>query len=320
MRILIVGVNGFIGRAVAACSAANGTEVFGLSRSDNPSCAIEATYLVGDRNSPKAILEIIAARNIDVVVDVRAMTLAETRALLLELDGRIAQYVMLSSSDVYRNYELLHRKAAGTPITDSVDEDSALRGTRYPYRSDPRRAADDPDRYLDEYDKIPIEQAVRGLGTAWTILRLPMVYGPGDQQRRFRWAIGHQVKSDEPLVIPRAWAEFITTYGYVENVASGIALSVGNERALNRVFNIGENVPVNHLEWAERIASVVGWDGDIEVSDDLTTDFAQRLKAIDLAVPFKIDSGRIRKELGYAESVAVSDGLELTVSDEQNRG
>lgn len=319
MNVLVIGVNGFIGHAVAACLVANGTNVFGLSRSENPSCILEATYLVGDRNSPTGIREIVAAKNIDVVVDVLAMTLEETQALLLELDGRIAQYVMLSSSDVYRNYELLHRKTDGTPIAGIVDEESPLRKTRYPYRSEPRRAADDPERYLDEYDKIPIEEAVQRLRTAWTILRLPMVYGPGDRQRRFRWAIEPMAKRDESLVIPRAWANSVATYGYVQNVGAAIATTLGNGLAFRQVFNIAESNPANHFEWANRIASVMDWDGRIESVDDPTGSFARRLEGLDLTVPFRIDGRKIRNKLGYSELVDEKEGLKRTVLDEINR-
>ena len=46
MKVLIIGVNGFLGRAVAACTTAKGAVVFGLSRSEAPSRAIDAVYLV----------------------------------------------------------------------------------------------------------------------------------------------------------------------------------------------------------------------------------------------------------------------------------
>jgi hypothetical protein len=41
--------------------------------------------------------------------------------------------------------------------------------------------------WLDEhYDKIAVEEAIQGdPAVPWTILRLPMVYGPGDPLHRF---------------------------------------------------------------------------------------------------------------------------------------
>ena len=127
-------------------------------------------------------------------------------------------------------------------------------------------------------------------------------------------------QSREPLVIPRSWAEWTTTYGYVDNVASGIGRTVGNRSAMKRIFNIGEIDPVNHLEWAKRIANIMSWNGGIQVNSDPNTAFSRRLSSLNLAVPFNIDSRRIRKQLGFTEQVAVSDGLARTIADERKRG
>ena len=89
---------------------------------------------------------------------------------------------------------------------------------------------------------------------------------------------------------------------------------------MKRVFNIGEVAPVNHLEWSRRIAEVLGWNGDIEISDDPTIEFAQRLSSLDLSVQFQIDSRRIREQLGFYETVTITDGLTRTAVDERVRG
>lgn len=321
MNVLIIGINGFLGKAIAATIlSGEGVNVFGVSRSTTPTDDVEATYIVADRALPKTIADVVESRRIDVVVDVLAVTLEETQALISELDGHIAQYVMLSSSDVYRNYELLHRKAEGEPVAESVNEESPLRTTRYPYRLSPRRALSDPDKYLDEYEKITIEGAVRKISSDWTILRLPMVYGPGDKQRRFRWAIHHFSNTEEPLVLPSAWARFVSTYGYINNVAQGIALTLGNAKAVNAIYNVGESILVDHQTWASRIASVMNWPGIVEVSDEHSSKFDKIVQALDLSVPFRISSARIRRELGFQETVNISETLKRTVEDELARG
>jgi nucleoside-diphosphate-sugar epimerase len=192
--------------------------------------------------------EIVEHHDIAAVIDLLPMSLPDTEPLLSCLEGNIDQYVMLSSSDVYRNYELLHRHGSGSPIFDDISETSPLRVTRHPYRRSSRGLVDDPNRYLDDYDKIPVENLVRELTVGWTILRLPMIYGPGDKLRRFRWAIAHMANSSDPLVAPRDFAEWTTTYGHRDNVAAAIALTVGTDEALRRTFNVGESAPVNHLQ------------------------------------------------------------------------
>jgi nucleoside-diphosphate-sugar epimerase len=314
MRLLVVGYNGFLGRAIGARAAAEGMEVFGLSRSNSHDRF--ATCLVGDRREPESVCHAIRSLNIDLVVDVIAMTSEDSRALLAAIDGQIEQYVLLSSGDVYRNYELLQRRTQGTPTAGSAAEDSPLRQTRYPYRGSEPRAPDAPDRYLDDYDKIPIEQIVRTLSTPWTILRLPMIYGPGDRQRRFRWAIEPMSRGEQRLVVPRGWARWLSTYGYIENMAAGIVATLGAPQAMAQTFNLGEAAPVDHLEWARRIGRCMDWQGDIEITDQPDNPFARRIAGLDLRVSFEPDSGLIRSLLDYREIVDIETGLERTIAAE----
>jgi len=319
VRSLILGINGFLGGSIARSLAEKGHEVIGLSRSAGPGCEFPGTYVSADRLSPDSILEVVEKHNITAVVDILAMSLSNTGPLLSRLDGNVEQYVMLSSCDVYRNYELIHRLSKGSGIDGGLNENSSLRRTRYPYRTNPRRSTDDPSRPLDDYDKIPIESRVSQLETPWTILRLPMIYGPGDKQRRFRWAIEHMARSNDPLDVPRRWANWTTTYGYLDNIATAVALTVGNSAAFSGTFNVGEAAPVDHLTWSRRLSEAMDWKGEILVSDDQSGVFARSLEALDLTVPLEIDSAKIREQLGFRECVSIAEGLRRTIADELAR-
>lgn len=316
MNVLVLGVNGFLGSAVASCSLAKGHRVFGMSRSDVPNLDANITYLRGNRSDHGGVVNLISERKIDVVVDVIPMTVADTQPLIDCLDDQVNQYVMVSSSDVYRNYELFQGKAKGNPTLDAVSEDAELRQTRFPYRGQKRRTQDAADQYLDDYDKILVENAVRRMSSSWTILRLPMVYGAGDKHRRFRWAIKPMAEGEQELVIPSSWANWCSTYGYIENVAAAIALTLGHPKAENRVFNVGERQSVSQLEWATRFANVLGWTGVINQTDDPDTQFARRIGGLDLTVPFKVSSSRIREELGFRDAVGQTQALVRTVASE----
>ena len=89
---------------------------------------------------------------------------------------------MVSSIDVYRNYDVLRGKEDGPPDAAPLREDSPLRSRLYPYR-DPEDA--DPHALNNVYDKILAERAYLSDPTLpGTVLRLPFVYGPGDYQHR----------------------------------------------------------------------------------------------------------------------------------------
>ena len=315
MRVLILGVNGFIGRSIAHQLRATGITTFGLGRSKFQDS--DEFYVQGDRSNLKQIRQVVQERKTNVIVDVIPMVAANTLPLLDCLQGEIDRYVMISSSDVYANYELLHRRSSGQAKQNAADENSPLRSTRYPYRQTKLRADEAPDKHLDDYDKIPIENAVQRLSSPWTILRLPMVYGPGDRQRRFSWAIKPMLDNEDKLVIPRAWANWQSTYGYIENVGAAIAASIESNRACNEIFNVAESSPVSHLEWAKRFAEVINWQGEIEISDDPNNPFHRRLSGLDLGVPFLIDGSKLRNKLGFADIIDSTTALERTVVSEQ---
>jgi nucleoside-diphosphate-sugar epimerase len=319
VNILILGVNGFLGPAISAGARALGFDVCGLSRSATPGAGFDGAYISGDRCDTESVRRIVEDRSIEVVVDVIPMVLADTAPLLGALDGLVFQYVMLSSCDVYRNYELLHRRRSGTPIRSGIRETGPMRESRYPYRLAERRPPGDPGAFLDDYDKIPIEEVVRSMTSGWTILRLPMVYGPGDGQRRFRWAIEPMKGAGRTLALPASWAAWTSTYGYVDNVAHAIAVVLGETGALGRVFNVAEPAPRPHLEWMRRIARVMGWDGTIEMDDDPRLVAEWGLDALDLSVPLIVKDHKIRESLGYEEVVDAATCLERTIADELSR-
>jgi len=318
MNVLIIGINGFIGDAIASSALSKGHKLFGLSRSPKPLLGPGVIYIVGDRQRYGVVSDVIKQYNIDILVDVVAMTLEGTQPLLNSVNGKIKQYVLISSIDVYRNYELFQGNANGTPQTEYIDEDSELRKSRFPYRQNVPRASESVDSYLDDYDKIPIESAAKKMTSPWTILRLPMVYGPGDKQHRFRWAIKPMATGAQELLLPKTWMDWQSTYGYIQNVGEAVALTLGTTRAHNRIFNIGEQRPTNHGEWAKRIAKAVGWEGTIKYGEDPSSPLAQGIEHLDLSVPFNISSSRIRKELGFREIVDQDESMKDTINAEMD--
>lgn len=318
MNVLILGSNGFLGPEIAVQLEAAGHRTVGFGRSRHALANRGSDYVCGDRGNPANVLDAVVDRRIDIVIDVIAMQLVDTAPLLEALEGRIGQYVMLGSCDVYANYELLHRKREGIPAPGPVAEDATLRISRYPYRGPTARSPDAPDRHLDEYDKIPIEGRVADMQSPWTILRLPMVYGPGDRQRRFRWAIEPMLEGRDRLEIPRAWAHWQTTYGYVDNVAAAIARVVGSPHASRRVFNVAEPGSVSQIEWARRFAAALAWSGRIEPTNDSTHPFARRLADLDLSVPLLVSDARLRATFGSFEVIDEATALARTIERERS--
>ena len=321
MGVLVLGGTGFIGGPLVARLLANGVETAVAHRGAR-TVAAGAWSLVLERGDPAAVLAALGETGATTVIDLLAYTQADTLPLLDALSGRVARYVMASSVDVYANYEGLHRNGRPVPVWDRLTEDAALRTSRHPYRLTRPRPSSDPQAWMDDYDKIPLEEAVRArLGDAATILRLPMVFGPGDRQRRFSWAIRPMVQGRARINIPHPWAAWRATFGYVDDVAAGIALAAVHPRAGGETFNLGRaNTPTN-LAWAATFAEHLGWPGDVElVHPDLARGaLAKAVAGLDLAYPLFIDNAKVRRRLGYFEPTDFEEALARTVADEMGR-
>jgi len=149
-----------------------------------------------------------------------------------------------------------------------------------------------------------------------TVLRLPMVYGPGDPLRRFLPVVKRVDDGREAIVLDQATAAWRGVRGYVEDVAWAIALAAVHERAAGRVYNVGDAENFTELEWQGTIAEAAGFRGRFAVVD------AERLPAHlrgrgNLRQHWCVDSSRIRRELGYGERVARAEALARTIAWER---
>ncbi|MDJ0919949.1 MAG: NAD-dependent epimerase/dehydratase family protein [Henriciella sp.] len=314
MNILVLGIGGQIGNAIAGRLVAECDLVLCVSRSTRSDTRDGLVFEAGDRSDAASIAQLIARYKIDVIVDVAAYSVLDTEKLIRQLDGTIAHYVLLSSSDVYRQYGLLHRTERGRPEQGLLTETSPLRTRLYPYRAAEPRSPTDPLKWMDDYDKIPIESAVQGLQTPSTILRLPMVFGPGDQQDRFGWAIQPMLAGVERLDLPTNWLNWTTTYGYVENVAATVSTVLKDRRAAPGTFNLVDFQPRSHRDWVGLIAQVVGWGGQVEDVKDDDHPISKATAGLDLSVPLRISGDKLRAETGFRPVVTPSEALSATVS------
>jgi nucleoside-diphosphate-sugar epimerase len=181
MRVLLFGSGGFIGLATQSALISEEHQVFGLSRRTNAINNEKCISLIGNREDTENVVSLVNELQIDCVIDFKAMCLETTRSLINALSTVEARYVMISSSDVYRNYGLLNKLDSGPADASPLVETSPLRGVLFPYRSDENANPNSPDHWKYTYDKIPIQAYLAANHRNWSILRLPMVYGPGDE-------------------------------------------------------------------------------------------------------------------------------------------
>jgi nucleoside-diphosphate-sugar epimerase len=162
---------------------------------------------------------------------------------------------------------------------------------------------------MDDYDKIPIEEAVSQLTSDWTILRLPMIYGPEDPLRRFDWALRSMVKNNPVIEVPSRWMTWATAYTYAANAAEAVMVAAGHPAASRRIFNVGDEAPLAHSVWIDRLRWATGWRGEVKVNDDPDSNFSQAIAGLDLSVPLNVSPWRIHHELGYKPVISLEEAL-----------
>jgi nucleoside-diphosphate-sugar epimerase len=128
-------------------------------------------------------------------------------------------------------------------------------------------------------------------GVGWTVVRTPGIYGPG------RLPI-ERLKRREPM-IRHSEAGFASRI-HVDDLVGALVLVSSAPRAVERIYNVSDGNQVSMTEYFERVAALTGLPGPELIPR------AEAEKAISpglwsyLAESRRVDSSRIRDELGFA--------------------
>jgi nucleoside-diphosphate-sugar epimerase len=318
MRILIMGGTGFIGPQVALNLLESGHEVNLFHRGKTEAqLPEEIRHIYGNRKYLDNYSSDLKRLSPDVVLDMIALCEQDTKAAIRVFKGTAGRLVTVSSQDVYRAYGKVIRIEPGPYEPVPIREDSLLRTKLYPYRDEVPRDTQDPHRYLDDYDKIPIEKTTMGEPELpGTVVRLPMVYGQRDSQHRLFNYLRRMDDQRPAILLDSGIATWRATRGYVENVGAAIASAVMNQHAAGRIYNAGDKEDFTMAEWVRRIGQAAGWPGEIAVlpRENLPTELTADM---DTNQDLVADTSRIREELGYEDPVGVDEALARTVAWER---
>jgi nucleoside-diphosphate-sugar epimerase len=319
MRILIIGGTGFIGPFVVGDLAGQGHDVAVFHRGNAmPALPDSVRRIVGDRNDLAAHQGEFKRFSPDVVLDFLLSDDRQAWALMETVRSLTRRVVAISSQDVYRAYEVLLRKTPGPLQELPITEESELRTQLHPYDPEQLRRSQAAFSWVTEdYDKIPVERIIMGDGAVpGTVLRLPMVYGPGDPLHRFFAMLKRMDDGRAAIPIQEDFAKFIPPRGYVEDVAAAIALATVSDRASGKIYNVGMEQSFSELEWARQIGDVIRWKGSIvPVPVDKTP--AHLRMPVNAGQHWIVSSRRIRHELGFVEPVSLDAGIERTIAWER---
>jgi nucleoside-diphosphate-sugar epimerase len=320
MRVLIVGGTGFIGSHVTRQLAALRHQVTVVSRRGLVPADAEGVHAIAaDRRSLEDAADTLRAVRPDVVVDVVLSSGAQAEALVRTFRGATSRIVAVSSIDVYRACGVLHGLEPGPVEPVPLTEESPLRTRLQTYPPETLKRLRAVFGWLDDlYDKIPVERTVLSAGEDLpaTVLRLPMVYGPGDPLHRLHPIINRIEDGRRVIPLSVSMAAWRAPRGYVENVAAAIVLAAISERAAGRVYNVAEIDALSEGEWTRAVADAAEWDGDVaEIPDDLAPPHLR--PPGNAAQHWTTDSSRLRRELGFREAIPRETGLRRAIAWER---
>lgn len=238
---------------------------------------------------------------------------ADAQIMMKAFTGVAGRIVGISSMDVYRAYGVLHDTEPGPPEPVPITEDSPLRTRLYPYRENPPRSQDDPKRFLDDYEKILAERIIMGDSRlSGTILRLPMIYGPGDLGHRLFKYIERMDDGRPVILLDEVGACWRGSRGFVENVAHAITLAVVHEEAAARIYNVGDEQALSEAEWVSAIGRAARWNGEIVAVPTGRIPLASNMEQ-----QWVTSTARIRRELGYSDLVPLEEAVARAVEWER---
>lgn len=294
MDVTVLGGTRFIGAAIVEAAVAAGHRVTvvhrGLAEADD---LPDVEHVHADREDADAWRDTLRRIPPDhAVVDTLAMQARDGERLRDDLHPDV-RLVVLSSMDVYRAFGHVVRDL---PPLDRVplDESAPVRqgDLRYLYRG-----RELPHRDLEAYEKLDVEPVVTGRGG--TVLRLPMVYGERDPQRR-EWPVLRRILAGR-TTIPVGPADWLWTRGYVRDVAAATLRCLEVASTAGRVFNVGERTSWTMLQWFHHIAAAAEAEVTlVRVPDEVLPEDLRLTGVQDQHV--LVDSSALRAEVGEFET------------------
>jgi nucleoside-diphosphate-sugar epimerase len=298
MRVVVTGASGFIGRAVVPALRARGHEVMALDRAatgDLAGLVDWPAHLAG----AGAVVHLAALAHSRDVDEARLRAVNVDAAIALGRAAAAAGVKMLFMSSVKVWGEETPAAAFGeeTPRT-AFDESSPLAPQ-------------------DAYGraKAAAETALRAIpGLALTVLRPPLVYGPGVKANFL--ALLRAVARGWPL--PLAGIRNRRSLVFAGNLADAVACCLEADKASGRAYGVTDGAPLSTPALCRAIGDALGRPARL---------FSLPRALLEIAPPARkltrslvVDDGAIRRELGWTPPRSVDEGLRLTAEWFRARG
>jgi nucleoside-diphosphate-sugar epimerase len=251
MRVLFIGGTGFISTSVSRQAAAKGMELYLLNRGTHPTQP-GCRQIIADFHNEAEVRKALQDLEFDVVVDWIAYTPADIERDLRLFQGKVKQFIFISSASAYQK----------PPTHYVITESTPLHNPYWQYSR----------------DKIACEnllmQAYREMGFPVTIVRPSLTY---DMQ--FPIAIGgwgcytlaDRLLKGLPIIV-HGDGSSLWVVTHAEDFANGFLGLVGNYQALGHAFHITSDEVLTWDQIYRSIAEALGVEAKlVHISSEFIT-------------------------------------------------
>ena len=290
--ILIVGGNGFIGRNLTLYTVKNGyrTTVLSLNTLDVEEKIEGVNYIQADITNFKELQERVSVRSFDYVVnlsgyiDHSVFLEGGNEVMSVHFDGlrnilklinwrRVKRFVQIGSSDEYGNLPApQNEEMREAPISPySLGKVASTHLLQMLYRT----------------ENFPV-----------VILRLFLVYGPGQSDNRFLPQIIQACASGSSF--PTSAGEQLRDFCYVDDIIGGIILSLRSHDVNGEVINLASGNPISIHDIINYVINRVGQG---------IPEFGKVPYRVGENMKLYADISKANKILGWSPHVPIEDGI-----------
>jgi len=295
LKSLVIGGTGPTGHHIVNGLRERGHSVTILHRGQHeiPEIPADVVHLHADPYDPAALQETLGNRNFDCCV----ATYGRLRAVAETMAGRCGRFVSVGGVPAYRGFMNpdLFRPA----------------GLTVPIREDAERVRDESEDDKG-YRIVKTEERVFEHIPAATHFRYPYVYGPYQLQPR-EWCVVRRILDGRPHIILPDEGLLLQSYGYTENVAHALLLSIDRpEVSAGQIYNCADAQTLTLRQVVEILAEALDHRFEIISMPHALALPARPLLTQPLPTHRVLDLAKLRGDLGYEDRVPPREALERT--------
>jgi len=240
-KVLFIGGTGIISSACTSTAVARGFDVYLLNRGKSErSAPEEVTVLNGNIRDPQSVRQALGELQFDVVVDWIAFTPEHIETDLALFNGRVGQYIFISSASAYQT------PPNSLPITESTP-------LHNPYWAYSRHKIACEERLIQAYRQsdFPI-----------TIVRPSHTYDKTLLPMRGRYTVVNRMRQGKKVIV-HGDGTSLWVLTHHRDFAKGFVGLLGNNHAIGDTFHITSDEILTWNQIFQMVADAAGASADI---------------------------------------------------------